>query len=48
MHRFTGDVPKLGYHDQYVVDGGKARIIHRSILSECIERVKGYYATEAY
>lgn len=22
-----GDVPKLGYHDHYVVDGGKARII---------------------
>ncbi|MDQ4147194.1 MAG: transposase [Pseudomonadota bacterium] len=27
MTRFTGDRAVLGYHDHYVVDGGKARII---------------------
>lgn len=33
MRRFPGDVPKLGYHDQYVVDGGKARIILQAFVT---------------
>ena len=27
MRRFIGDRAQLGYHDHYVVDGGKVRII---------------------
>lgn len=33
MRRFTGDQPKLGYHDHYVVDGGKARIILTALIT---------------
>jgi hypothetical protein len=33
MKRFNGDLPKLGYHDQYVVDGGRARIILATLVT---------------
>ncbi len=33
MRRFPGDAPKLGYHDHYVVDGGKARIILWALIT---------------
>jgi transposase len=33
MRRFNGDVPKLGYHNQYVVDGGTARIILAALVT---------------
>ncbi|MFN8475537.1 MAG: IS1182 family transposase [Anaerolineae bacterium] len=33
MSRFTGDRAKLGYHTQYVVDGGKRRIILAALVT---------------
>jgi len=33
MSRFTGDRAVLGYHDHYVVDGGKARIILAALVT---------------
>ncbi|HEX2281659.1 MAG TPA: hypothetical protein VHG52_07845 [Thermomicrobiales bacterium] len=33
MRRFTGDLPTLGYHDHYVIDGGKARIILAALVT---------------
>jgi transposase len=33
MRRFVGDRPSLGYHDHYVVDGGKARIILAALIT---------------
>jgi transposase len=33
MKRFNGDRPVLGYHDHYVVDGGKARIILAALIT---------------
>ena len=32
MKRFTGDKAVLGYHNHYVVDGGKARIILAALV----------------
>jgi hypothetical protein len=33
MRRFAGDRAQLGYHDHYVVDGGKARIILAALVT---------------
>jgi transposase len=33
MRRFTGDLPTLGYHDHYVIDGGKGRIILAALVT---------------
>ena len=33
MSRFVGDRPSLGYHDHYVVDGGKARVILAALIT---------------
>jgi transposase len=33
MSRFSGDIAKLGYHDHYVVDGGRARIILAALVT---------------
>ena len=33
MRRFIGDRAQLGYHDHYVVDGGKARIILAALVT---------------
>jgi len=33
MKRFTGDAAVLGYHNHYVVDGGKARIILAALVT---------------
>jgi hypothetical protein len=33
MARFVGDRARLGYHDHYVVDGGKARVILQALVT---------------
>jgi hypothetical protein len=33
MRRFNGDTAKLGYHNHYVVDGGKSRIILAALVT---------------
>ena len=33
MRRFAGDRAQLGYHDHYVVDGGRARIILAALVT---------------